>query len=389
MGKTSLAANKLIFLLAAIIATTPLAIDMYLPAIPQIAAELGSDLSHVQQSISIFLLGYAISQIIAGPLADLIGRRRLACIGLLGFSFASYALTMAENIESFLIFRSLQAFFGAFFSVVIPGVVQQIYNKNTAKGMSYLSLIMMIAPLLAPGIGSMLLQAYTWQAIFIFLGTYAMVMMILVICFLPNDPVQIKRRRKRDLLAGYRLIFSHRIARPFLISSMLSSFAFFCYITAIPFVYLDYYAVSVQDFPFYFAFNVSFVILANIINSQLSVRFGAVRMLRFGMFFGLIIGALLCLVTWYNLAFIYTVLLLGLMMSSLSFISTNSDALVLMNFKEHGGSAAASIGALRFGSGALAGPLLLVLHNDTPLAFTTLMLASLVVIILTRSKVLD
>lgn len=386
MTKTSLAANKLIFLLAAIIATTPLAIDMYLPAMPIIAEQFGSDLSHVQQSISIFLFCYAISQIIAGPLADHIGRRRLAFIGLLGFSFSSYMLAMTDNIESFLIFRSMQALFGAFFSVVIPGVVQQIYRENTAKGMSYLSLIMMMAPLLAPGIGSILLQAHSWRAIFIFLGVYAMIMVLLAMRFLPDAPKPTQRRRKRDILDGYRIIFSNKKARPFLMGTMMSSFAFFCYITAIPFVYLEYYAVSVQAFPFYFAFNVSFVILANIINSRLSVRFGAVKMLTFGMFFGACVAVLLCLVTWFNMPFIYTMLLLGPLMSSLSFIATNSDALVLMRFKEHTGSAAATIGALRFGSGALAGPLLLVLHNGTPLPFTMLMLTALVIVVLTRTK---
>ncbi len=386
MTTSAIAANKFIFLFAAIIATTPLAIDMYLPAMPAIAEHIGTDLSHVQQSISIFLLCYAISLVIAGPLADYLGRRRMAFMGLLGFSVSSYMLSITDNIELFLVYRGTQAFFGAFFSVVIPGAVQQIYRDNTAKGLSYLMMIMMIAPLIAPGLGSILLQAYSWQAIFIFLASYSAVMLFLAIRFLPGAPVPLEPKRKRDILNGYKIIFSNKLARPFLLSSMLSSFAFFCYITAIPFVYLEYYNVSVQAFPFYFSFNVSFVILANVINSRLSVRLGPKKMLTFGIFLGSGLALLLCFTTWFDLPFIYTVLLLGPLMSSLSLIATNSDALVLMRFKEHTGTAAATSGALRFGSGAIAGPLLYFMHDGTPLPFSILMLVALVVIMFTRSK---
>ena len=140
----------LLMLLAAVVATTPLAIDMYLPAMPMMAVQLDTNIGLVQQSLSIFLAAYGTGMLVFGPLADMLGRRPLAVLGLTGFILASVALSQVESIEWFLGWRAVQALAGAAASVVVPGIIRHLYQQHTAKGMSYVSMIMMLAPLVAP-----------------------------------------------------------------------------------------------------------------------------------------------------------------------------------------------------------------------------------------------
>src|SRR6187551_394573 len=176
----------LIVLLAAVIAITPLAVDMYLPAMPDIAQALDSHIGSVQQSLSIFLAAYGVGMLLFGPLADSLGRRPLAIFGLTGFTLCSIALAFVDNINHFIILRALQAFCGAAATVVVPGLVRHLYQEHTAKGMSYLSMIMMLAPLLAPSIGSAILWVSEWRSIFVVLAMYGALILVLVWKWLPE-----------------------------------------------------------------------------------------------------------------------------------------------------------------------------------------------------------
>ncbi|WP_445947397.1 MFS transporter, partial [Shewanella sp.] len=121
-------------MLAAMAAITPLAIDMYLPAMSVISSDFSTDITLVQQSLSLYLAGYALGMLTFGPIADKIGRRPLVLVGLIGFALISLAISMSQSIEVFLGLRFLQAFIGAAATVVIPGYIKEVYGENTAKG---------------------------------------------------------------------------------------------------------------------------------------------------------------------------------------------------------------------------------------------------------------
>jgi len=365
----------LMMLLSAIVAITPFAIDTYLPALPLIAEDLHTHIGTVQQSLSIFLAAYGAGMLVFGPLADRWGRRPLALFGVSGFTLASLWLTQVGDIHSFLAARALQAFCGAAATVIVPGIIRHFYQEHTAKGLSYMSLMMMLAPLLAPSIGSVILLVSKWQMIFWLLSGYALFILACVWKFLPD--IKPPPSAAPDFLSSYRTVFAKRETRPLIASVMCSSFGFFCYVTAVPFVYIQYFGASEQLFGVLFGLNVMMLMAANYINTRLVTRLGSPTMVRRALAGALLLATLLCLANYFTLNLWFTVATLIPLMGCFTLMGTNTDAMILLRFPEHSGTATAVTGTLRYGCGALAGPLLAGTFTGTAMPFSLLMLASI------------
>jgi len=382
--------NKRILLplFASIVAITPLAIDMYLPAMLIMSQDLSTPISNIQMSLSVYLAGYALGMLFFGPLADQFGRRKLAVIGLTGFCLSSLVLAFTRQIEVFFIFRAIQAFTGAAATVVVPGVIRYIYQKDTAKGMSYVSMIMMIAPLIAPTIGSALMSYWHWSSIFIVLAVYSLIILLLVAKYFIEIPIFKSDKKGINLfLDSYGAVFSNKKARLDITTSVLASFAFFCFLTSAPFIYLDYFKVPESRFGFLFAFNVVALMLGNFLNTRLVPKVGSRKMLHAGLSLAVVSASLLFTTSIFDSGLYYTIAALAPLMMSLGIMASNSDALVLLRFEEKSGTATAVIGTLRFGIGALAGPLLALFWVKNTMPFTSLMLASVILIVLCQIKI--
>ena len=377
----NLSIKLLLPLLASILAITPLAIDLYLPAMPIMASELNTTMPMVQNSLSIYLLGYALGLLFFGPLADKYSRRLLVIIGLGGFIITSLILPFSQDIEHFLSLRFVQAFIGSAATVSVPGAIREYYGKNMAKGFSYVSMIMMVAPMVAPTIGAILLALYNWQLIFYFLAAYSLAVLVMVFKYLP-EAKNIEKRQPMSFITRYKIVLTHQKARLDLISSMMTSLAFFSYITAIPFIYLTVFETSEFTFSVLFAVNVIALMATHFINTKLVVRQGSRMMISYGLVLSVFASMGLVIVSYWQLSLIFTLLTLMPLMGSISMISVNADSLVLVEFAEQSGTATAVIGTLRFGLGALAGPILAVFHDGTALPFALLMACSISVILL-------
>ncbi|MBT1445861.1 multidrug effflux MFS transporter [Shewanella sp. JM162201] len=376
-GATSAAVKPwLIPLLASIVAITPLAIDMYLPAMAAIAASLHSDITGVQQSLSVYLAGYACGLLLFGPLADKYGRRPLVLLGLGGFALLSLGLVFSPDLESFFILRFFQAMIGSAATVAVPGYVKILYGANTAKGMSYVSLIMMLAPLIAPGIGSFILGVSHWQMVFYVLASYAAITLLLVYFCLHIPEQKLPKSERPGFAKAYKIVLTRPGVKGFISSGVLTSFAFFCYLTASPFVFMQVFGLDSHHFAMVFAANVGALMLANVLNSRIVGRFGSLRLLRASTLLASLFGLGLTLANLADFGLYGTLACLVPLMACLGIMSVNADAIVLLKFQHETGTATAVIGTLRFGVGALAGPLLALLYNGSALPFSVLMLLS-------------
>ena len=379
--------NKRILLplLASIVAITPLAIDLYLPAMLVIANDLQTTMPNVQISLSIYLAGYALGMLFFGPIADELGRRLLAKVGLALFGISSLALAFCTNIELFWSLRAVQAFTGAAATVVVAGIIRHIYRENTAKGMSYVSMIMMVAPLIAPTLGSLIMGISTWQVIFIALAAYSFAILALVQIHLIDIPIFKSQQRGLALFFNsYKTVFSRRSALADIASSMFASFAFFCFLTSVPYVYLDFFKVDEQLFGVLFAFNVLALMFGNFMNTRLVPRLGSRKLLFIGLGIGFVSGGALLLFSVMHLSLYFIVATIAPLMMSLGIVASNADSLILMQFEEKSGTATAVIGTLRFGSGALVGPILAFVHPQSAIPFSAMMFSALILILLVQ-----
>lgn len=376
--------TRLIPLLAAIIAITPFAIDMYLPAMTTLATQFNTPITDIQQSLSLYLLGYSAGMFVFGPLADKWGRRNFVIFGLIGFMLTSLALALTTHIQLFLILRFFQAFTGAAATVVIPSYVKDIYGKDTAKGMSYVMLIMMLAPLIAPSIGSLILTLGDWHMIFLLLAAYALIIVIFAFykLKLPNDVhphTQDNTLSQVSFLKNYKIVLTKPGVALNIMVSFVISFAFFSYLTASPFVFMSVFGLPSEKFAIIFTSNVGALMLANVINSRLVTQFGSDALLRIATFLAVIAGTLLLTFNTLNLDYRYTAAALIPLMGCLGIMSVNADAIVLMKFQKEISTASAVIGTLKFGCGALGGPILALFAKNSAIPFAILMLSAVMI----------
>ncbi|MEW6981088.1 multidrug effflux MFS transporter [Colwelliaceae bacterium 6471] len=381
LPSSTISLKLLLPLLAAIIAMSPLAIDMYLPAMPVISLALDSNIAVVQNTLSVYLFGYAVGLLIFGPLADKHSRRLLVMLGVGGFTLTTLMLPWCQSIEQFFTLRFFQAMISSAATVVVPGTIREYYGDNSAKGFSYVSMIMMLAPMIAPSIGSALLVMHSWQLIFYVLAIYSFIVFLLSYKYLP-EVRRTTNHKKMSAFQRYKIVLANHKARADLLSIMMISLAFFGYITAIPFIYLTVFKTSEFTFSILFAANVLALMTAHFINTRLVVRKGSRTMLISGLVVATIASSGLMLVSYWQLPIQYTVVTLLPLMGSFSMIAVNAEALLMKAFAENAGTATAVIGTLRFGIGALAGPILTAFYDGSAFPFALLLWSSVMLVLL-------
>lgn len=369
-------------LFAAIFAITPLAIDLYLPAMPQIALYLDTNIQVVQNTLSIYLAGYALGMFLFGPLADHFGRRPLLITGLCGFLLFTLLLSITETAPQFLIFRFFQALCGGAATVVIPGAIKQLFGKDTAKGISYVSMIMMIAPMLAPALGSIILVFASWSSIFQILGVYTFIILVLAARYFPAlEETQTIHQPNRiigklNFVASYRSVLATKSTHGYLCISMLASVVFFTYLTSVSFLYIQVFAFSEQLFSLLFGLNVVALMAANYVNTRLVPLWGSAKILNVAaiLSFFSVTGLLILMLE--SVSPVYLVACLITTLAFITVIVANSDSMILQQFTTQTGTATAVIGCLRFACGALAGPLLSYFFNGSAIPIVMILFAA-------------
>ncbi len=373
MGKPTL---TLFILLGALSGLTPLAIDMYLPAIPTIAQELGAGVAGVQLTVSLFLAGFALGQLVYGPLADSLGRRPVILFGLALFCLSSLGCLLVTDLTQLLALRFLQATGGAAGAVVVNALLRDLFSgEDLVRSMSLVILTMTLAPLMAPMLGSVLL-GLGWHAIFALLALLGAVLFFMLHRLVPETlPVERRRPlRPAVVLAGFATVLGNRAAMGHLLPGILASAGMFAFISGSPFVYIGFYGLSPVEYGMLFALNVGLMMLLTFLNTRLIRRWGQARMLRVGLFGVSIASGLLLLVGATGLGgLVGLVVPVVLYVGQLGFIGANSMSLAMNHFAGHAGTASALAGTLRFGGGALAGWGVNLLPASSPLPMAGVM----------------
>ena len=373
---------QLIIVLGAVAALTPFAIDMYLPAMPAIAKDLLVNPSLVQATLTAYTAGFAVGQLLHGPLSDSYGRRPILLIGIVFFVLTGVMSALSSSIYELTWFRAAQGFSGAAAAVIIQALVRDMFKREEfARTMSFVTLVMTIAPLIAPMIGGYLSIWWGWRAIFWLLAIFALFVIALVLWKIPETLPAEKRvpLHFRSTIRSYVQLMATPSVVGLVLCGGFSFAGMFTFLTVGSFVYIDLYHVSPENFAYLFALNVVCLILMTMVNGRLVVQMGSHFMLRLGLSVQLFAGLGLITGQLFDFGLWGVVIPVPIFIGTLSTIGSNSMACLLGRYPHIAGTASSLAGTLRFGIGSLVsgGVALMPSSSAWPLAITMLTCAIL------------
>ena len=351
----------LLIILGALGALAPLSIDMYLPALPALGREFGAGASQIQLTLSAFLFGLALGQMVAGPLSDSLGRRRPLLIGLMAYAAASLACVVAPSVPVLVALRFVQGATGAAGVVIARAIVRDLYSGVAAA--RYFSLLMLVsglAPILAPIFGAQVLRFTTWHGVFVILAILG-VLLVLAVATMLRETLAPPDRHSGGIGATFRAFGRLLADRSFVGYALAGGLAFaamFAYISGSPFVLQGIYGVSPQTFSLMFGLNAFGLITMSQVNGRLVGRLAPRRLLLMGLTSQTIGGLLLLAgVAAGDIGLVGVLPALFIVVASLGFVGPNATSLALTNHPRSAGSASGLLGVLQFAIGALVAPL--------------------------------
>lgn len=339
---------RLTLVLGAVMATGPLAVDMYLPALPTLAFEYAVDSAQVQHTLSAYLLGLAVGQLAFGPLADRFGRKRPLLLGLALYALASVGCALSASIDNLVLMRLVQALGGSSGMVVIRAIIRDRFDAlQSARVLSLMMLVMGAAPILAPLAGGWILVSSSWHYIFWFLALFAGFCIALVVWFLDESHVAEKRSASLGhALAGFLPVARDaRFVGPTL-AFVFAFGAFFAYLAAAPFVFIGFFGVPAAHFGLYFGAGALGFIAVSQLNRRLVLHHGPRRVLGWGvrLLAAAAVVLALCASTGAG-GFIGVLAPIYVAVSSLGLIASNASAIAMAPFGSNAGGAASLLGA--------------------------------------------
>ncbi|MBV2366435.1 multidrug effflux MFS transporter [Streptomonospora sp. NEAU-YY374] len=353
------AAALLVLVLGALTATGPLATDLYLPAFPQIAADLGAPQAQIQLTLTAIMLGLALGQLLIGPLSDALGRRGPLLAGLAVFTLTSFLCALVDSAPLLIGLRFVQGVAGAAGAVIARAVVRDLFEgDDAARFFSRLMLVTGLAPLLGPVMGAQLLRLGPWQLSFVVLGAAALASLVVVVFGLPES---LPRERRAELnlarlgaTAG-RLVRDAAFAGPALTLG-LSFGMMFTYISSFSFVSQSEFGASGQQFALIFAVNTLGLMAGTQVNALLIGRVETSRRLAAGLAGALVsvavLGALAVGGPAGAGALVALTAVFFVMMFSVGFVFPNATTLAISSQPASvAGTASALMGSLQFALG--------------------------------------
>jgi len=372
----------LILLLAFLAAIGPLSVDTYLPSLPPIARELGITSAMSQQSVTSFFFGIAFGQLLAGPLSDRYGRKPVLLGGFGLYFLATIGCAVASSGHSLVLARGLQGFAAAAGPSAGRAIIRDMWEGNRAAlAMSYVTMAVIVAPLLAPTLGSVILLFGTWRTIFWMLLIFAVLALLLISLFLPetNGPDKRGNIFLIDYFRAYARVLRRKQSWAYLLCGGLSYSAMFAYITGSPFVYIQMFGVSEFAFGLFFGLNVAGLFLGTWINSLFVMKVGYHKMLALGVVTMLVGAVMLFVVSYFAIGGLLAIVIaLFITVAPGSMIGANSTVGLMNLYPRNAGGAIALFGVMQFGLGAVASLLTSLFYTGTPVAMAIIMVTTAV-----------
>ncbi|AUV00407.1 Bcr/CflA family multidrug efflux MFS transporter [Phytobacter ursingii] len=352
---------SIVIILGLLAMLMPLSIDMYLPALPVIAGQFGVPAGSAQMTLSTYILGFALGQLLYGPMADSIGRKPVILGGTLIFAAAAVACALAQSIDQLITMRFFHGLAAAAASVVINALMRDMYPREEfSRMMSFVMLVTTIAPLLAPMIGGAVLVWFSWHMIFWILAVAGLLVSAMIAVFI-RETLPPDRRQPfhlRTTVGNFASLFRHKRVLSYMLASGFSFAGMFSFLSAGPFVYIEINHVSPQDFGYYFALNIVFLFLMTIINGRFVRRMGALNMFRSGLWVQFVMALWMVITALLGVGFWSLVVGVAAFVGCVSLVSSNAMAVILDEFPHMAGTASSLAGTFRFGIGAIVGALL-------------------------------
>lgn len=369
--------------LGGLTATPPLAMDMYLPSLPEVTRTLHAPAATVQLTLTACLLGMALGQLVVGPMSDRWGRRRPLLAGLAVYVVATALCAFAPTVETLVAFRLAQGLAGAAGIVIARAVVRDLYDGVAmARFFSTLMLISGAAPVVAPLIGGQILRVTDWRGVFVVLTAVGVLLGALVWVRLPETlpPADRHSGGVGEALHSMRRLLADLPFTGYLLAGGFAFAALFAYISASPFVVQEIYGASPQTFSLLFGLNsVGLVVVGQINGKVLVGRVRLDRVLGAGLAVVILAATALLLMAagaFGEVGLAPVAAALFVLMSAMGITLPNTQSLALLRTRHSAGSASALLGTSSFLIGAIASPLVGIAGEHTAVPMAVVQLAA-------------
>lgn len=353
-------------ILGVLMAFTSLSTDIYLPAMPVMADELHGN---AELTVTGFLVGFAIAQLVWGPVSDRIGRRMPLFIGMVLFVIGSIGCAMSQTMEQVVFWRVFQALGACTGPMLARAMIRDLYSRTeAAKMLSTLMVIMAVAPIIGPLLGGQLLKIGSWHSIFWLLAVIGALMFAMVFR-LPETLPDAGRNSVSiwHAFANYRMLLANGPFMRYTLSLTFYYTAVYAFIVASPFVYINYFGIDAQHYGLLFGLNILGVMGLSMINRYLVMRFSLDALLRTATGVAALAALLPAVAVKADMGGIVGIVVPVFVAFTMNgVIAASATAAALDSVPKMVGSASALIGALQYGSGIVSSIMLAVFSDGTP-----------------------
>ncbi len=366
-----------ILILGLLSAIGPFSIDMYLPGFPAMAKDLNTSVDVVAYSLSSFFIGVCVGQMLCGPLLDRFGRKRPLYGGLILYILASYGCIVSPSVEWLIFFRFFQALGGCVGMVAPRAIIRDMFPLDeNAKILSYMILILGVSPILAPTVGSYVIAEFGWSSVFIVLTVVTILIFISVIFWLPESrqPNPSFSLKPKPIIDSFMKVMKHPQFYTYAMAGGIASSGLFGYLAGSPFIFMELYGVSEQQYGGIFALIAAGLITSSQLNNLVLKKYTSEQIMKVVLILQTVFGVILFVGASFDFLGLYGIIFfIFLFLSCQGFSFPNSAALSMAPFDKEAGSASALMGALQMGLGSLASAAVGLMAAQTAMPMTGVM----------------